>query len=99
MTKRAPERAGDLPFILSVETTCRLLGISRSAGYRAAATGGLPTLHLGRRVHVPTGHLLGLLGMTGSELRERLARLCSEREGALPGRVERTSIRSTGVAG
>ena len=92
------ERAGELPSLLSVETTCRLIGISRSAGYRAAATGGLPTLHLGRRVYVPTGHLLSLLGMTGSELRERLARLRSEREGALPRRVERTSIRSTGVA-
>ena len=89
------DRAGELPSILSVETTCRLIGISRSAGYRAAAAGGLPTLHLGRRVYVPTGHLLSLLGMTGGELWERLTRLRSEREGTLASRVERTSIRPT----
>jgi len=75
LAKREPERAGELPSMLSVETTCKLIGISRSAGYRAAAAGGLPTLRLGRRVYVPTGHLLSLLGMSGSELRERLARL------------------------
>jgi excisionase family DNA binding protein len=79
LAKRKPERTEELPSLLSVETTCRLIGISRSAGYRAAAAGGLPTLRLGRRVYVPTGHLLTLLGMTQDELLNRLARLRPDR--------------------
>jgi excisionase family DNA binding protein len=52
-----------LPALLGVEQTCALLGISRSAGYRAAAAGDLPTIRLGRRVYVPTARLLGMLGL------------------------------------
>ena len=56
-------RGDDLPPLLSVEQACKLLGVSRSAGYRAAATGDLPTLRWGRRVYVPTARLLELLGL------------------------------------
>ena len=53
----------DLPPLLSVEQVCELLGVSRSAGYRAAASGDLPTLRWGRRLYVPTARLLELLGL------------------------------------
>jgi excisionase family DNA binding protein len=56
-------RGADLPPLLSVEQVCELLGVSRSAGYRAAATGDLPTLRWGRRLFVPTARLLELLGL------------------------------------
>jgi predicted DNA-binding transcriptional regulator AlpA len=38
-----------------------LLGISRSAAYRCAASGDLPTTHLGGRVYVVTARLRSLL--------------------------------------
>ena len=56
-------RGADLPPLLSVEQACQLLGMSRSAGYRAATTGDLPTLRWGRRLYVPTARLLELLGL------------------------------------
>ena len=59
--------ASDLPPLLSVEQACKLLGVSRSVGYRAAASGDLPTLRWGRRVYVPTVRLLELLGLPAEE--------------------------------
>ena len=56
-------RGADLPPLLIVKQACELLGVSRSAGYRAAATGDLPTLRWGRRLYVPTARLLELLGV------------------------------------
>ncbi len=56
-------RASDLPPLLSVEQACQLLGVSRSVGYRAAASGDLPTLRWGHRLYVPTARLLELLGL------------------------------------
>jgi len=56
-------RRTDLPPLLSVEQACKLLGVSRSVGYRAAATGDLSTLRWGRRLYVPTARLLEMLGM------------------------------------
>ena len=56
-------RGAGLPPLLSVEQACELLGVSRSAGYRAAATGDLPTVRWGRRLYVPTARLLDLLGL------------------------------------
>ena len=53
----------DLPPTLTVEQTSELLGISRYAAYRAAATGELPVLRLGRRLLVPTPRLLAMLGV------------------------------------
>ncbi len=52
----------DLPPTISVEEAGELLGISRRSAYRAAATGELPTLRLGRRLLVPTPRLRKLLG-------------------------------------
>jgi excisionase family DNA binding protein len=60
-------QASDLPPLLSVEQACKLLGVSRSVGYRAAASGDLPTLRWGRRVYVPTARLLELLGLPAEE--------------------------------
>jgi hypothetical protein len=51
-----------LPALIGVEQACALLGISRSAGYRAAA-GDLPTIRLGRRLYVPTARLAALIGL------------------------------------
>jgi excisionase family DNA binding protein len=53
----------DLPATISVEAAGRLLGISRSAAYRAAAAGDIPTFRLGRRLYVPTARLFELLGI------------------------------------
>jgi excisionase family DNA binding protein len=60
-------QGSDLPPLLSVEQACKLLGVSRSVGYRAAASGDLPTLRWGRRVYVPTARLLELLGLPTEE--------------------------------
>jgi excisionase family DNA binding protein len=57
----------DLPALLSVEQACELLGVSRSVGYRAAASGDLPTLRWGRRLYVPSARLLELLGLPAEE--------------------------------
>jgi excisionase family DNA binding protein len=59
----------ELPVLLHVEQACRLLGISRSAGYRAATAGDLPILRLGRRIYVPTAPLLAMLGLLAEERR------------------------------
>lgn len=55
----------ELPPLISVEQACQVLGIGRSAGYRAAGAGEIPTLRLGRRVYVPTARLLVMLGLPG----------------------------------
>ncbi len=53
----------NLPATISVEAAGDLLGLSRSSAYRAAARGELPTLRFGRRLVVPTGRLLVMLGL------------------------------------
>ena len=60
----SPSELAQLPALIGVEQACSLLGISRSTGYRAAATGELPTIRLGRRVYVPTARLCELVGLT-----------------------------------
>jgi excisionase family DNA binding protein len=52
-----------LPALIGVQQACDLLGISRSAGYRAAAAGDLPTIRLGRRLYVPTARFAALIGL------------------------------------
>jgi hypothetical protein len=54
---------GQLPALLRVEQAGDLLGLSRSAAYRAAAGGDLPTIRFGRRLYVPTARLLDLIGV------------------------------------
>jgi excisionase family DNA binding protein len=53
----------ELPPTISVQHAARLLGVSRSSAYRAAARGQLPTITFGRRLLVPTRPLLELLGV------------------------------------
>jgi excisionase family DNA binding protein len=57
----------ELPPTISVEHAAKLLGLSRSAAYRAAATGQLPTISFGRRLLVPTSRLLEMLGLPVEE--------------------------------
>jgi excisionase family DNA binding protein len=57
----------ELPPTISVERAAKLLGLSRSAAYRAAATGQLPTISFGRRLLVPTSRLLEMLGLPVEE--------------------------------
>ena len=45
------------PILITIPEVARLLGISRSAAYRCAASGDLPTTHLGGRVYVVTARL------------------------------------------
>jgi excisionase family DNA binding protein len=52
----------DLPPTISVEHAAELLGVSRSAAYRAARAGQLVTFRVGRRLLVPTAPLLRMLG-------------------------------------
>jgi excisionase family DNA binding protein len=62
-TRSAPGlgRLRDEPILITVPKAAQLLGISRSAAYRCAASGDLPTAHLGGRVYVVTSRLVQLL--------------------------------------
>jgi excisionase family DNA binding protein len=64
MTTRIAAELTELPPTITVERAASLLGLSRSAAYRAAATGQLPTLAFGRRLVVPTFRLMQMLGIT-----------------------------------
>jgi excisionase family DNA binding protein len=61
--------ATELPPTISVEHAAKLLGVSRSAAYRAVAAGQLPVLRLGRRIYIPTARLLAMLGVPPEERR------------------------------
>jgi hypothetical protein len=63
MSTRIAAELEELPPTISVERAARLLGLSRSAAYRAAATGQLPTLAFSRRRLVPTFRLMQMLGI------------------------------------
>ncbi|GAC1361505.1 MAG: hypothetical protein NVSMB32_00570 [Actinomycetota bacterium] len=95
MGAKTPERTEELRPFLTVEDTCALLGISRSAGYRAIGGEWLPVVRWGRRVYVPAGHLVSLLGTTSEELAAKLARIRSDREAAIVGGVTMQGIRSS----
>jgi Helix-turn-helix domain len=47
--------------LIAIPTAAKLLGISRSAAYRYAAMGDLPTRHLGGRVYIVTALLHALI--------------------------------------
>jgi excisionase family DNA binding protein len=62
------ERAcGQRVGLMTIEQASRVLGIGRTAAYRAASTGELPTLRLGHRVYVPTARLFSMLGLDSKE--------------------------------
>ena len=46
---------------LTIDEAAEILGISRSAAYRAADTGEIPTIQIGRRRLVPRARLEELL--------------------------------------
>jgi hypothetical protein len=56
-----PSELEGLPLLIPVPRAAQILGISRSAAYRCAACGDLPTTHLGGRVYVVTAKLQQLL--------------------------------------
>ncbi|GAA2621972.1 helix-turn-helix domain-containing protein [Actinomadura fulvescens] len=56
---------------LTVPEAGRVLGLSRAAAYEAAKRGDLPTLRIGRRMVVPTAHLLGMLGLIPDPAQQR----------------------------
>lgn len=58
----APEEVSR-PLTLTVEEAGRLMGLSRASAYKAAARKELPTIRLGRRLVVPTGILMRMLGV------------------------------------
>lgn len=50
-----------LPLLLAVPHAAEILGISRAAAYRLAASGELPVRRLGGRVYVVTSELRQLV--------------------------------------
>ena|SRR5215212_8276975 len=63
MTATGLPQGMHLPGLLKVEQASVLMGISRSAAYRAVAAGDLPSVRFGCRLYVPTARLLELLGL------------------------------------
>src|SRR5829696_5160546 len=63
MTAAGLPQGMHLPGLLKVEQASALMGISRSAAYRAVAAGDLPSVRFGCRLYVPTARLLELLGL------------------------------------
>ena len=51
----------DLPLLLAVPRAAEILGISRAAAYRLAASGELPVRRLGGRVYIVTAELRELI--------------------------------------
>jgi len=47
---------------VTVEIAGAALGLGRSSAYAAVRRGEVPAIRIGRRLVVPTGHLLRLLG-------------------------------------
>lgn len=54
----------DLPPILTVEQTAKLLGISRGLAFAAVRAGEIPHVRIGRRIIVPRDELLRFLRVT-----------------------------------
>lgn len=46
---------------ITVDEAARLIGIGRSAGYQAVASGDLPSIKIGRRIVIPVAPLLRML--------------------------------------
>jgi len=54
-----------LPALISVPKAAQILGLSRASAYRFAASGDLPTRHLGGRVYVVTSRLAAFVNGGG----------------------------------
>ena len=52
-----------MPATMTIPEAAELLGISRSAAYRAVTRGEIPTIRIGRRLLVPTAKLYAILGL------------------------------------
>jgi excisionase family DNA binding protein len=63
MAAKNEDELSELPPTISVARAAKLLGVSRSTAYRAAASGQLPTITFGRRLLVPTSRLLEMIGL------------------------------------
>lgn len=59
--KTSQSELDGLPLLIPVPRAAKLLGISRSAAYRCASCGDLPSTHLGGRVYVITARLKEML--------------------------------------
>ena len=57
-----PSATYTVPATITVEEVGRMLGVSRSAAYRAVARDEIPTIRIGRRLLVPTAKLFEMLG-------------------------------------
>ena len=57
----------DLPPILTVEQTAKVLGISRGLAFTAVRTGDIPSIRIGRRILVPRDRLRQMLGLNHTE--------------------------------
>lgn len=62
MTTTVTPALTDMPATMTIAEAARLLGISRSAAYRAVARGEIATIRIGRRLLVPTAKLYDMLG-------------------------------------
>lgn len=57
----------DLPPILTVEQTARVLGISRGLAFAAVRNGDIPSIRIGRRILVPRDRLRQKLGLDDAD--------------------------------
>ncbi len=57
----------NLPPILTVEQTAKVLGISRGLAFAAARSGDIPSIRIGRRILVPRDRLRQMLGVDRAE--------------------------------
>jgi predicted DNA-binding transcriptional regulator AlpA len=78
-----PSDLDQLPLLIPIPQVAKLLGISRSAAYRCAASGDLPTTHLGGRVYIVTAKLRALLEAARMEA-SAAARTASGNTGLMP---------------
>lgn len=53
----------DLPPILTVDQTAKVLGISRGLAFAAVRAGDIPSIRIGRRILVPRERLRQMLGL------------------------------------
>jgi excisionase family DNA binding protein len=59
----------DLPDVLTVDETARLLRISRGLAYAGVRDGSIPTIRVGRRILVPRDALLRSLSPRSHDCR------------------------------